>query len=342
MYSGGKMKSKLNAAYIIAEVGQNHQGDLNLAKQYIAEFSKLGADAIKFQKRDLNTLFDKDKLGEPYNSENAFAATYGEHRSFLEFDISQMAELQDYCLMHEVDFMCTAFDQISLNQLLEVNCNFIKLASFDMGNIPLIEKAILSGKQIVLSSGGSDLQIISKTYDYFSNHENMFSLLHCVSEYPCEAYNLTLQKIPEYSKLFPRCQIGLSDHFNGTLSGPVGLLMGARIFEKHVTFNRSWQGTDHSFALSPGGFQKFVRDINRTAQMIKNNESLHVLGAEPVFKKLGKSIIAAKEIQIGENFSCNNLTSKILSDPGIPVREIVNLIGEKAARKFKRGEKIVL
>ena len=114
--------------------------------------------------------------------------------------------------------------------------------------------------------------------------------------------------------------IGSSDHFNGTLSGPVARLLGAKVFEKHVTLNRSWQGTDHSFALEPDGFRRFARDIRRVNLMLpsKSNDDL---GSEPVFKKLGKSLIVNRDIEAGEKLSLSDLSGKIFSETYTPVKE---------------------
>jgi len=333
------LKSNKNHAYIIAEIGQNHQGKIELAEQYIRDFSFKGADAIKFQKRDMKSLFSEKKLQENYNSENAFARTYGKHREYLEFNIEEMAYLKGICDEVDVDFMCTAFDNVSLNELINIDCNFIKLASFDMGNLNLIEKALDTGKKVVLSSGGSNLQILNLTYDYFKDHKNIYSLLYCVSKYPCTENELDINQINNYKNLFPKCQIGLSDHFSGPLSGPVGLCSGAEIFEKHVTFNRSWKGTDHSFALSPTGFEKFVKDINRAGSMLSAEIDNSELGDEPVFKKLGKTLVAAKSIKTSEDFNTKNLTGKITTDgSGLPVRNMVYIIDQKATRDYKKGD----
>ena len=136
---------------------------------------------------------------------------------------------------------------------------------------------------------------------------------------------------------YPDIAVGLSDHFNGILSGPIGYMNGARVFEKHVTFNRANKGTDHSFALEPKGFENFVRDIKRTSIMNRVGDTSS-LGEENVFKKLGKSICASKNIRAGETFSEDNIRGMIDVEQVIPVRESINLIGKKSKRDYKLGE----
>ena len=225
---GKVLKSNKNAAYIIAEVGQNHQGDFNLAKEYIIKFSERGADAIKFQKRNNEILFSKQKFDQLYENQNSFGKTYGLHRNKLEFNINQIKELKKLCDECKVDFICTPFDEISLKELLKIKTSIFKIASFDMGNLRLISQLLKNDVKLILSTGGSDIKIITKTVDFIQNYSNKITLLHCVSNYPALPNELQLFKIGDYKNLFPKIQIGLSDHFNGPLSGPVGFLYGAK------------------------------------------------------------------------------------------------------------------
>lgn len=330
------LKSKKNAAYIIAEVGQNHQGDFDLAKKYVHSFANAGADAIKFQKRDMPTLFTQDALQKPYESENAFGETYGEHRNFLELSMDEMSELKAECDLVGVDFMCTPFDLVSLENLINISTDVIKVASFDMGNLPFLKKIIDTGIHFVISCGGANKSIVDSTIKYLLLHNAKFTLLHCVSRYPCTPKDLSLGRVGLLKQKYPSVQIGLSDHFNGILSGPLGYQLGAEVFEKHVTFDRSLKGTDHSFALSLHGFESFVRDINRAKVMVQSDLPYDV-GSEAVFKKLGKKIEAACDIEKGETISLEMLTSRITPE-GIPVRRSIDVIGTIAKRNYRKGE----
>ena len=134
--------------------------------------------------------------------------------------------------------------------------------------------------------------------------------------------------------------IGLSDHFNGTLSGPIAYMKGARVFEKHVTLNRASKGTDHSFALESEGFRKFVRDIRRVRDMLPPKPDVD-LGSELVFKKLGKSVTAAENIKIGDKLKLESLTGKIFKNQYIPVRESGRVIGRVAKTNIAKGDPIL-
>ena len=312
--------------YIIAEVGQNHQGDLDLAIEYIKVFSAMGANAIKFQSRDNKFLFDKDAYNKPYNSENSFGDTYGKHREKLELSYLELKKIKRECKKNKVDFISTPFDEISLKNLIKLDVDAIKIASFDLGNLQFINEICKSKKTIILSTGGGSKKVIRKK----------FILLHCVSEYPCTYDKLGLEKIAILKKKYPQLTIGLSDHFNGILSGPVAFMNGARVFEKHVTLNRTMKGTDHNFALEPNGFKKFVRDIHRTKEMFKSKKEIE-LGKEKVFSKLGKSLFIKKSLKKGKVIKLEDLSSKIYSKTYIPVRDSYKVIGKKINKDLKEN-----
>jgi N-acetylneuraminate synthase/sialic acid synthase len=325
--------------FFIAEVGQNHQGDLDVAREFIRIFAFEGADAVKFQTRNNKYLFSQDAYNGPYTSENAFAATYGAHREKLELRPEWLPLLKEDCVKHGVKFMSTPFDEPSLKLLNEVGVDILKIASFDLGNLPFINRIAELGKPVVMSVGGGKIDQIRSSVEVLLRHHDEVSILHCVSEYPCEYNRLGLDGIETLIREFPQCTIGSSDHFNGILSGPVAYLKGARVFEKHVTLNRAAKGTDHSFALEPEGFRKFVRDTKRVRHMLppKHEDDL---GNEQVFKKLGKSLVAYVDIKAGEEITLDHLSGRIFNSQFIPVRESNQVIGSLAKRDIAKGEPI--
>jgi N-acetylneuraminate synthase/sialic acid synthase len=322
---------------IIAEVGQNHQGNLDYAREFIRIFAYEGADVIKFQTRNNRYLFSQDAYNAAYESENAFAETYGAHREKLELKPEWLPILKEDCTRHGVKFMSTPFDEPSLSLLDKIGIDIIKIASFDLGNLPFIQRIANLKKPVVMSVGGGKIDQIRSSVELLIKNQVELAILHCVSEYPCEYNRLGLNSIEDLAKEFPQCVIGSSDHFNGTLSGPVAFLKGARVFEKHVTLNRAWRGTDHSFALEPEGFRKFVRDIKRVRHMLPP-KPLDDLGSERVFKKLGKSLIAYVDIKAGEKITLDHLSGKIFNGQFIPVRESNRILGSSAKRDIKQGE----
>ncbi|GAB4360813.1 MAG: N-acetylneuraminate synthase [Oricola sp.] len=325
--------------FVIAEIGQNHQGSLETAREFIRIFAFEGADAVKFQTRNNRYLFSQDAYDAPYDSENAFAPTYGAHREHLELKPEWLPILKEDCIKHGVKFMSTPFDEPSLELLQEIDVDILKIASFDLGNLPLINRIASLGKPVVMSVGGGKADQIRSSVDVLLSHHDEVAVLHCVSEYPCEYNRLGLDNIEVLIKEFPNCAIGLSDHFNGTLSGPIAYMKGARVFEKHVTLNRGWKGTDHSFALEPEGFRKFARDIKRVRHMMQPKPK-EDLGNELVFKKLGKSLVAYRDIEAGEELTLDNLSGRIFRSQYIPVRESNKVLGAIAKRPIAKGQPI--
>jgi N-acetylneuraminate synthase/sialic acid synthase len=244
-------------------------------------------------------------------------------------------------MKYGVKFMSTPFDEPSLEILKQLDADIIKIASFDLGNLPLINRISKLGKPVVISVGGGKIDQIRSSVNLLIENGVDLSILHCVSEYPCEYNKLGLEKIQTLINEFPNCTIGSSDHFNGTLSGPIAFLLGARVFEKHVTLNRAWKGTDHSFALEAEGFRKFVRDIKRVKYMLPQ-KPISEIGEEKVFKKLGKSLVAYKDIEVGETLTIDNLSGRIFNTQYIPVRESNRVIGKIAKLKISKGSPIEL
>lgn len=334
-----KKNELMSESFIIAEVGQNHQGDLELAKKYIRYFADTGVDAIKIQTRNNKYLFSDSAYKKEYNSENAFADVYGLHREKLELKPEWLPILKEECERYDVKFMSTPFDEPSLDLLCDVGIDIIKIASFDLGNLPFIKRIAEKHLPVVISVGGGKFDQIKSSIEVLSKEIDDIAVLHCVSEYPCEIDKVGLDNIELLINEFPNCTVGLSDHFNGIITGPIGYMKGARVFEKHVTLNRSWKGTDHSFALEHHGFRNFVRDIKRVPKMFKPKPE-DELGKELVFQKLGKSVVAYTDISEGQSIGIDDLSGRIFDTQIIPVRESINVIGKVSKQKIKKGEAI--
>ena len=326
-------------SYVIAEVGQNHQGSLEEALRYVSVFANFGADAIKFQMRNNRILFDNSVYNEPYNSENSFGGTYGEHREALELETSSYPALKERCSQYNVDFIITPFDETSLSTCVSLEVDALKVASFDLGNISFLDKIGNTRIPVIISSGGGTLEHIRSSIATLERYHNNIALLHCVSKYPCAANEMRLEKISLLRACFPNLVIGLSDHFNGIVTGPIGYMLGARVFEKHVTFDRSSKGTDHPFSLEPDGFRRFVRDIKRTPELLTISPQPD-LGNEPVFMRLGKSIIASADLETDQVIKSEHLSGKICRPTIIPVRDSAQVIGSILKSPIRKGQYI--
>jgi sialic acid synthase len=256
----GRQINEDSDCYVIAEIGHNHQGDLQLCKRMFDAAKEAGADAVKLQKRDNKTLYTEEFYNSPYNSENAYGATYGLHREALEFNRTQYVILQDHAEKLGITFFATAFDIPSADFLADLDVPAIKIASGDLKNHALLEHVANLDIPIILSTGGGTME------DCIAADEicQPDAILQCTSGYPARHEELNIACIDTFLDVFPDALIGFSDHSNGIAMAPIAYALGARIIEKHFTLDRTLKGTDQPFSLEPAGLRKMVRDLRRT------------------------------------------------------------------------------
>lgn len=248
--------------YIIAEIGQNHQGDIMMAKKLIKLAKKCGADCVKFQKSCINEKFTLLARNRLYNSKNSFGATYGEHKNFLEFSEDQYKELRRYAVKKVgIHFTASAMDPVSFDFIVNLKVPFVKIGSGESGNVMLLEKAAKAYVPLVISTGMQTLADIRITYETVSRYHNYFALLHCVSAYPTPPDEANLNMIKTLRKTFPNTIIGYSGHEVGSSLTAASVALGAKIIERHITLDRNMKGSDHICSLDPSQFSKLVRDI---------------------------------------------------------------------------------
>jgi N-acetylneuraminate synthase/sialic acid synthase len=313
-------------AYVIAEIGHNHQGSLEKARDLFHAAKMSGVHAVKLQKRDNKTLFTKAAYDKPYENENSYGPTYGAHREALEFGKKEYAELASLAKDLKLDFFSTAFDFPSADFLAEMNPPAFKIASGDLKTIPLLKYVAKFGKPIILSTGGGGMTDILRAVDAILPINPHLSILHCTATYPTEPEDMHLRVITTLRDAFPDLVIGLSDHYNGIVMAPVAYVLGARIFEKHFTMNHTWKGTDHAFSLEPIGMHKMVRDLQRTRIALGGATKQQLPQEKGAITKMGKSLFAKRALPAGHLLTEADIAFKC---PGgfIPPYEIDKLVG---------------
>jgi sialic acid synthase len=321
-------KVQKDTVYVIAEIGHNHQGNLDTCKAMFLAAKEAGANAVKLQKRNNKTLYTKKLYTEPYNSENSYAPIYGEHREFLEFNKSQYQELISYANEINITFFATAFDFESLDFLIDLDMPAFKIASGDLLNTPLQKRIAQQNKPVLLSTGGGTFTDIKRAVDNILQYNKDLVLFHCTASYPANVEDMNLNVIPELIKLFPEITIGLSDHENGIDAASVGYMLGARVFEKHFTLNRSWKGTDQSFSLEPEGLRKLIRNLNRIPVLLGSSDKQLLESEKRPLKKMAKSLVAKYDLKEGHVITENDIAIKSPGG-GLPPYEIENIIGKK-------------
>ena len=326
--------------YVIAEIGHNHQGDVEKAKQLFAAAKECGVNAVKLQKRDNKTLYTRSMYNKPYDHENSFGPTYGAHREALEFGRDEYIELQRFARELGVTMFATAFDIPSADFLAELDMPAYKIASGDLKNTPLLEHVAKFGKPMIVSTGGGTMEDVRRAYDTIMPINQQLCLLQCTAAYPAAPEELNLRVIETYRATFPDIIIGLSDHENGIAMAVAAYVLGARVIEQHFTLNHTWKGTDHAFSLEPIGMRKLVRDLKR-ARLALGDGIKRVFPSEvnPIIK-MGKKLVAARDLPAGHIVKSTDITIKSPGD-GIPPYELKNVIGRRTRVPLVAEENLV-
>ena len=325
-------------AYIISEIGHNHQGDIEKALDLVDIAARVGANAVKTQKRSNKDLYTKEFYNSPYNSENAYGATYGEHREALELGHHEYKEIQSYAASRGLEFFATAFDIPSVDFLEKVGVPFYKVASGSVTNLELLRYIARTGKPVIMSFGGCSWEDIQRAVDAVAPINSQLVLLHCVASYPAPVEYLNLPRIEDLAVAFPEFVIGFSDHQDGISAGPVAFTLGARVFEKHLTFSHSAKGTDHAFSLEEEGLRQYIKSIGRARLALKEWEQPLEIEKKPIYK-MRQSIYAARYLPSGTWLRERDM---VLQTPenGVAAWWYEFLVGRVLKEDVKEGEPI--
>lgn len=297
--------------YFIAEVGQNHNGDMDIAKQlidaaampitdYLTGDLLPGVDAVKFTKRDLDEELSEEAANAPYDSPHAYGSTYLEHRQALELSVDQHAELEQYAHSKGLDFVETLCSPGCLELLERVRVDYVKIASRDVTNVPLLEALAQVRHRIIISTGICSVEELERAIEILSRPPEDLTILHCISQYPAEYENINLQSIGWLKEKFPQHRIGYSDHSIGIVIPAVAVGMGAGVIEKHVTLDRGMKGSDHAGSLAPDGLWRVVRDVRNVEKSIGDYKKEVSPAVFSTKEKLERSLALSVGIAQGE------------------------------------------
>ncbi len=338
---GDRLISDDGDAYVIAEIGHNHQGSVKTAKELFQAAADCGVDAGKLQKRDNRSLYTREMFDKPYDNENSFGATYGEHREALEFGTSEYEELQAESSRVGIAFFSTAFDIRSADFLAALNTPAYKIASGDLKNIPLLRHVAKIGKPMIVSTGGGTIEDVQRAYDTIMPINPRLCLMQCTCGYPAEFAELDLRVIATYREKFPEVVIGYSGHDNGIAMPVAAYMLGARIIEKHFTLNRAMKGTDHRFSLEPVGMKKMIRDLQRVRIALGDGrKKVYASEATPVLK-MGKKLVAARDLAAGHVLTPADIAIKSPGD-GLPPYYLDQIIGQALSRDVRADQSLTL
>ena len=325
--------------YVVAEIGCNHQGSLEKAKELFARASYCGVNAVKLQKRDNGSLYTQQMYDMPYVNPNSYGATYGEHRETLEFGRDEYVELKGYAAELGLTMFATPFDFPSVDFLADLDMPAYKIASGDVTNTPLLRYVAELGKPMMVSTGGAAMEDVQRAYDTVMPINPRLCILQCTSSYPAEVEDLNLRVIEAFRERFQDIVIGFSDHQNGIAMALVGYMLGARVIEKHFTVNRAWKGTDQAFSLEFPGMERLVRDLQRARVAIGDGvKTVRASEREPLLK-LGKKLVAARRLPSGHSIARDDVAIKSPGD-GLAPYHLDSVIGRTTTRAMELDETI--
>lgn len=328
--------------FIIAEAGVNHNGDIQLAKRLVEEAKKAGADCVKFQTFRAEALVTTDGEKADYQKKQ----TGGEESQLemlkrLELTREEFLSLREYCDQLGIGFLSTAFDMESLNFLESLNPFCYKIPSGEITNYPYLVAIGKTGRDVILSTGMSEVSEIEEAVKVLTeNGAGEITLLHCTTEYPAPIEDVNLRAMQTLAKKFG-VKVGYSDHTEGIEVPIAAVAMGATVIEKHFTLDKNMEGPDHKASLEPEELSKMVQAIRKVELALGSSEKQVTTREKSNRKVARKSIVAARDIRVGEVFTEENLTAKRPGD-GISPMKWPQILGQKAARSFKKDERIVL
>jgi 3-deoxy-D-glycero-D-galacto-nononate 9-phosphate synthase len=334
--------------YIIGEIGQNHNGSVDIAKLIVdlvskpvrEELFKLDLkpmNAIKLVKRDLNEELSQSQMNKRYDSPHSFGKTYGEHRAFLELSDEQHFEIFRHAKSKGLDVVETICAKGALSLLKLFTPDRIKVASRDLKNLPLLEAISELKKPVILSTGMGDKKDLDNAINVVTKYHSDISILHCVSEYPTHPSNVNLNTIPYLLENYSQYTIGYSDHTVGISAPVAAIALGAKIIEKHITIDRQMKGTDQAGSLGPDGVNRMIRDIRITEMSMGVKDIFIADGAQNSKLKLERSIASRRHIAKGMVIRAEDLHLLSPGD-GFSWIERHKVIGKRALNDIPENE----
>ncbi|MEW6715892.1 MAG: N-acetylneuraminate synthase family protein [Chloroflexota bacterium] len=332
---GDRLVGDHHPTYIIAEIGVNHNGILDYAFRLIDASVSAGADAVKFQKRNLEKLYPGKYLED---------ANTGEKNLNYLLPILQRVELSDedfyrivdYCQEKGITFLCSAFDTDSADFVDSLGVPAFKVASADMINLPLLDHLVKKKKPLIVSTGMSRMEEVETTVRFLQERDAEFALLHCNSAYPAAFEDINLRFMDQLRKF--EVPVGYSGHERGIAVSTVASAMGACIIERHITMDRTMDGPDHAASLEPQGFKKMVRDIRQVTMALGTGEEKYMTMGEILNREvLAKSLVATQRIEPGDRITPDMVTVKGPGQ-GLSPQRYTELIGRVAERLIELDE----
>jgi len=279
----------MNKTFIISEIGINHNGDLNIAKRMIDASINAGADAVKFQKRDIDIVYSKEQLKKPRTS--PFGTTERDQKEGLEFNKDEYDIIDSYCKEKKIIWFASAWDINSLKFLDKYDLKYHKIASAMIIDKEFLNEVAKRKKHTFISTGMSDFNMIDSAVEIFQKNNCSFELMHCISAYPFDSEIANLNMIKILKDRY-NCNVGYSGHEKGgKLISIASVALGSTSLERHVTLDRTMYGSDQAASITPIGLKSLINDVRILEKALTGNEKKVILESEkPVAEKLRNHI----------------------------------------------------
>ena len=338
------MSDKQNSPIIIiAEAGVNHNGDIELAKKLIKKAHLAKADFVKFQTFSAENLTTQEGvLAEYQKKEVGNYSNQFEMLKSLELTKENHIELIRYCRELGINFLSTPFDEGSLNFLIDLGCDLIKVPSGDLTNYFMLSAVAEKGLPVILSTGMGTEKEVGEALECMNAkglEVDKITLLHCTTEYPCPLTDVNLRAMHTLKEKF-NTKVGYSDHTAGISVSIAAAALGASVIEKHFTLDKNMVGPDHKASLEPEELLNMVKGIRDVEQCMGDGIKIPSQSELKNIKIARKSIVAKTKIKLGDYYTKENLTAKRPGDGISPMMAPI-LIGSQATQDFKQNEKII-
>jgi sialic acid synthase SpsE len=313
---------------VIAEIGLNHNGYMGLALELIDLAAAAGADAVKFQKREVDRCFTRAALDVPYAGRNSFGATYGDHKRALELGPADFERLAAHSRERGITLLVTPFDEVSADLVERLGCPAIKIASHNLTNLPLLEHVARMHRPILLSTGMADMPEVEAAVATVRRHHDELVLLQCTSSYPATVEELNLNVLTTFRERFG-CAVGYSAHEADEATVYAAVALGACVVEKHFTKDKGLRGPDHAASFEPDELARVIRGIRTVSAALGSPEKAVTAGEWKNREKHHRSLVTAVDVPEGATIERGMLTAKA-PGTGLPPARLDEIVGRRA------------
>ena len=322
--------------FILAEVGQAHDGSLGILHSYIDTLSQAGVDAVKFQ---MHIAKAESSEYEPFRVKFSYEdnSRY-DYWKRMEFSLDQWHEIKRHCDDVGVEFVCSPFSNMSVDWLIDLNVQKYKIGSGEVGNFLMLEKIAKTGKEIILSSGMSSFNELDETINFLKKFDNKISILQCTTKYPTDSKDIGLNVIKELRNRY-NLEVGLSDHSGVIYPSLAAVSLGAKILEFHAVFDKNMFGPDSNSSLTMSEITQLVEGVRFIEESLGNkidkSDTSKFKNLKDIFEK---SLAINKNMKSGEVITFDDLEAKKPSNKGIPAKIFSQVIGKKLKNNIKKWD----